>query len=236
MTLLLAVTVGSLALAMTLSVVAWRFAREERDRSDARVAALADEIHAIAPAAVQGGRRTEPARLKVVAAPPSANLFAASSASSSSRSTIAVGVGLLLFATAAALIVVLGGGRGTPAERSGSLQAGGDARLTPGAAAPLELVALGQDRDGDRLTVRGVVRNPAGATRVDGLTAVVFMFDGVGGFLGSGRASIDSPSLRPGGDSPFVVNVPGAANVARYRVSFRTETGIVSHVDKRTRP
>ena len=92
---------------------------------------------------------------------------------------------------------------------------------------PLELVALGHERDGDQLTVRGVVRNPAGGAAMDRLTAVVLLFNRDGGFLASGRAAIDAPALGPAARSTFVVTVPGAATSARYRVSFRTDDRVV---------
>jgi hypothetical protein len=104
---------------------------------------------------------------------------------------------------------------------------------TPRETMPLELVALGHDRDGDRLTVRGVIRNPSSAAPVDPLTAVVFAFDPDGGFIASGRAIIDSSALRPGAESTFIVTVPGAAAVGRFRVSFRSGDRIVPHVDRR---
>ncbi|HYM21982.1 MAG TPA: hypothetical protein VEU08_02195 [Vicinamibacterales bacterium] len=233
MTFLLAVTIGSLVLALVMGAVAWRVAMAERERSDARVEALAADIHAAAPVAQVAGRRSEPPRLRAVGTPVKrdGDMFsdATPGTMSSARPAIAVGVGLLLFATAAALVVVIGGGATTG--RSASPH--GSASLQ--ASVPLELVALGHERVDDRLTVRGVVRNPAQGLRLDGVSAVVFMFDKDGGFLGSGRAPIDDRSFAPGAESTFLVNVPGAALVARYRVSFRTEPGIVSHVDKRTR-
>jgi hypothetical protein len=100
------------------------------------------------------------------------------------------------------------------------------------ATTPLELVALGHERDGDRLTVHGVVRNPSGA-EVDRLTAVVFVFNRDGGFLSSGRAAVASTALAPGGEAKFAVTVPNASDVARYRVSFRTDDRVVPHVDRR---
>ena len=45
MTFLLLVTLTSLLLAAIMSLVAWRAAGDERRRSEARVAALAAEIH-----------------------------------------------------------------------------------------------------------------------------------------------------------------------------------------------
>ena len=47
----------------------------------------------------------------------------------------------------------------------------------PLAAAPLELIALGHERDADGLTVRGVLRNPSSGSEISHLTAVVLLFD-----------------------------------------------------------
>jgi hypothetical protein len=76
------------------------------------------------------------------------------------------------------------------------------------------------------------VRN-GGAGSADHLIAVVFAFDRSGNFLTSGRAPIEFLSLAPGDESPFKVSVPDAGNVGRYRVSFRTDAGVVRHVDRR---
>jgi flagellar basal body-associated protein FliL len=240
MSFLLVVTLVSMLLAVVMTVVAWRTAREERRRSEARVAVLAADIQtAVAASAV--GKRTEP-RLRAVTQTPtsSGDLFAAGPSSASSRSVIVIGVGLAVFATAAALIVVLSSGaRSSTAASPASPVLQGQPIPTPGArptsSIPLELVALGHQRDGDRLIVRGVIRNPSNGGRTDRLTAVVFLFDRNGGFVTSGRASIDPAALPPGGESTFLVTVPGAADVSRYRVSFRSDSGIVPHVDKRTR-
>ena len=53
------------------------------------------------------------------------------------------------------------------------------------------------------------------------------------GFLASARANVDFLKLSPGDESPFVIDVEAPANVARYRVSFRNDAGIVPHVDRR---
>jgi len=62
---------------------------------------------------------------------------------------------------------------------------------------------------------------------------VVFAFDRTGGFTASGRASLDFVVLEPGAESPFVVTIPNVTDVAKYRVSFRTEDGMMRHVDRR---
>jgi hypothetical protein len=101
------------------------------------------------------------------------------------------------------------------------------------AATPLELVALRHRREGDRLAISGIIKNPAGAPAMRNVSAVVFLFDQAGAFLSSGRAPIDFTTLGPGDESPFVVvvNEPGA--VSRYRVSFRADEQVVPHVDRR---
>jgi hypothetical protein len=77
------------------------------------------------------------------------------------------------------------------------------------------------------------VRNPSGGHALTDVTAVVMLFNQQGGFVTSGRAAIPG-ALAPGGEAPFTVTVPGAADVGRYRVSFRTSDGIVPHVDRRS--
>jgi hypothetical protein len=206
--MLLLIAIGSSLLALVMTVVAWRAVQAERERSSARVAALAREIH--------GDARV---------------LFDARSPSTAgSGFGLALAIGGFVVATGAAAAIVFS--NDGPAA---------SARVAPGGAAanaslPLELVALGHERDGDTLTVRGVVRNPQGGAEMDRLMAVVSTFSREGGLLQSARAPVDSPALIPGGESTFVVAVAGAEDVGRYRVSFRSDDRVVSHVDKRGRP
>jgi hypothetical protein len=102
--------------------------------------------------------------------------------------------------------------------------------------APLELVALKHERAGDGLHISGVVRNPQDGRVVKGLAAVAFLFDRDGNYLASDRAPLDYVQLQPGEESPFSIAVPSAAGVSRYRVTFRTDAGIVAHVDRRSDP
>ena len=101
------------------------------------------------------------------------------------------------------------------------------------APAPLELLSMRHQRQGTTLTVSGLVRNPGKGAAVNGVTAVVFAFDRTGAFVASGRAPLDFGALAPGDESPFVVNVPNVSEVARYRVTFRSGTGVVRHIDRR---
>ena len=65
------------------------------------------------------------------------------------------------------------------------------------------------------------------------IAAVVFTFDRDGSFVTSARAPLDFTTLEPGDESPFVVTIPNVGDVGRYRVSFRTDAGVVRHVDRR---
>jgi hypothetical protein len=166
-------------------------------------------------------------------------------ASPASRFAAVGALGIFVVGTGAALAIVLSSGaRGaaTPAPTHASVASRPNQTLraddssTPAAPIeplPLELVALGHERDADRLTIRGIVRNPRSGGVVSGLTAVVFLFNRDGGFLTSGRAAIVASALAPGAESPFAVTVAGAADVGRYRVSFRTGDSVVPHVDRR---
>ncbi len=138
---------------------------------------------------------------------------------------------VLVFA-AAVLLVVLGGGAYVTLSNSDS--ATSHTSAAPAATnAPLELISLRQERKGARLSLSGLVRNPAAGVPIDDLAAVVFLFDGQGGFISSARVGVDFRRLGPGDESPFVITVDAPPNVARYRVSFRTDAGIVAHVDRR---
>jgi len=219
------VTLFSLLLAAVMTTLAWRLAREERRRSDARVAALAAAIH--------GG----PHAMPDTASP---DLFAsAQTPQRRSRPATVFALGVLVVGSVAALVVVLGGQHHT----AGASGVGGphtaQAAKTPDVgAAPLELVALTHDRDADRLVVRGIVRNPDAGANVTHLTAVVLLFNHDGGFVASGRAAVDASTLAPGMETPFAVAIAGASDVGRYRVSFRTPMPgdrVVPHVDRRER-
>ena len=218
MMFLLIVTLTSMLLAAIMSVIAWRIAGDERRRSEARVTALSAEIHDLSD--------SMPARIAIV----SANLFAVRQAPGRPFAVLAGGA---LVVSVAVAMAILAGGRFSRAPRSANAAAAAVVVVAATAPPLLELVALGHERVGDQLTVRGVVRNPASGAGMDRLTAVVLLFTSDGGFLASGRAVVESPALRPGGESTFVVSVPGAGDVGRYRVSFRTDERVVPHVDRR---
>ena len=273
-TILLAVTVTSLLVAIIMSVVAWRVSREERARAAARVAALAAssslehdaiEARADSPAPFAAPRAAPVATSQPVARAaqvPEVSLAAfaaeelplrpAASVATRSVSEPAAtspdiahslfGVGEppqesanrqrgLVFA-AVILFVVLGGGAYW-ALSSRDANNSGAAAAARSSVAPLELVSLRHERHGSRLSLAGLVRNPTAGMPVEDLTTVVFLFDAQGGFITSGRAGVDFKRIAPGDESPFVITVEAPSNVARYRVSFRNDAGLVAHVDRR---
>jgi hypothetical protein len=232
--MLIIVTIASIALAAIMSVVAWRATREERRRSDARVEALARDIHA--STAVDEFPLRPAATPFPVETPQANGLFAAASETSSSgtRWGLALAVGAFVLAALAAVVVVMGGD--APGTRVAMASASAPPPAVKRAAVPLELVALSHDRDENQLTVRGVVRNPASGIEMDRLTAVVVLLNRDGNVVTTGRAAVAAPALIPGGESPFAVTVPESGEVARYRVSFRSDERPVPHVDKRAQP
>jgi hypothetical protein len=222
MTLLL-VALIAIALAAATSAVAWNRSRDERRRREARIAALAAAIHD-EPLASPTPSET------------AGDLFTTRQhAGAGSRFATVAAVGLLVFGGVAALAVVSSSARGDATVRSESSATAAPEPQQSSTIQPLELVALGHDRDGDRLTVRGVVRNPASGMALDRVTAVVLVYKEDGGFVGSGRATVDSTMLGPGGETAFTVSVPAASQIGRYRVSFRTEDRVVPHIDRRDR-
>ena len=222
MMFLLVVTVTSMLLAAIMSAIAWRMAGDERRRSEARVAALAAEIHdtGAPPPSVMARFREDPV---------DTNVFSSERTPAGSRAAIVVGGGAVVFGAAIVFAILAG----STSPRARTANPGNAAPTALPSSVPLELLALGHERVGDQLTVRGVIRNPVSGAGMDRITAVVFLFAPDGGFLESGRADVAATELRPGGESTFVVTVPRAAEVARYRVSFRTDARIVPHLDKR---
>jgi hypothetical protein len=211
---LIIITVLSLLVAVVMSVVAWRLAREERRRSEARVARLAADIH---------GEGASPVGV-------SDRFFADGEARTPVSPLRALAIGVVVVGSLVALVVFASGSRGN------SVAAAPTAAPAP-AGAPLELVTLGHQFDGDRLIVRGVVRH-AKSTAVPDLTAVVSVFNRQGDIAASGQAFVTSaaPASAAGAagvESTFVVTVPGVRDVARYRVAFKSNDRIIAHIDRR---
>jgi hypothetical protein len=210
--LLIIITCMSLAVAAIMAVIAWRAVSEEQRRSAARVETLNSEIDL---------DTLTPAALPVATAH---LLSATEDPDGGRRVAVAIAAGAL----------VVGGGVVLALTLSGGARAANSTTRPPVQDVALDLITLQHDIDGDRLSVRGVVRNQTGAAFTQ-LTVTVFAFDRDGGFLTSASVPIAGPALASGAQSSFTIDVPGAAAVARYRVSFRSADRIVPHVDRRDR-
>jgi hypothetical protein len=232
-TALVVISLLSLGLAGALLFYAARLQQEQRERSEARVAALRAEIDAMpveprAPVFADEDpwdhRVPEPIAETVTAVEMPVALYGADAPVDDGRRRLltVAGIGILGIGVLGATIY----GLGTARERNAFPPA---ARQN----APLELVALRTERTGDVLSVTGTLHNPAASTPKDGLVATVFAFDTHGKVITSAQAPIDYQVLTPGDDSPFLVKVSGANGAARVRVSFRQKGALVPHTDRR---
>ena len=206
---LLSLTTLSLAAAAGFGALSWRVGREERERARARIAALSTAM--ALPS-------SETPLLSGVAV---GSVFDRSEEGLRGRPTIKAGGR---------------SGNGADDCHRGDHRGSNRRTATPSitsaaraARADVNAPSAAGD-DADRLRPRA---EPWEGAAVNGVTAVVFAFDRTGAFVASGRAPLDFSALAPGDESPFVVNVPNVSDVARYRVTFRSGTGVVRHIDRR---
>lgn len=244
-TILLVITILSVAAAIIALTSARRVRRSERERSEARVAALA------AAADTQGssdGGWTQVAGEWQWTPDQPVGMRNSGLGIRSPRVTEQIPVsserffgtverdeparGRLALAAAAALIIMLGGALVFLSNSSEDQHAGTVAVVAH--ADPLELVSLGHAREARLLTITGTVRNPSSGTKLEGLTAVVSLLDNNGALISTKDVPLDYRALGPGEEAPFKVSVPDPGSVARYRVSFRAGTDVVPHVDRRS--
>jgi len=277
--MLLVVTVVSLALGGLMTTVAWRLLRESHGRSAARVEALqvmardpdgndddddfvptAAAPRALESAVIEEGaaewdfalhdppalaHEPQPQRPPQRIAPPpqvvthvahpavSRQLIEATPLFVSAPDRRASGRrGLAL---AVIVLVMIAGGGSAYALRTWDVFGAIASAATSKEAPPLELLSLRHASDSaGNFTVTGLVQNPAGGRALQGVVAVIYLFDQQGRYLTSGKARLDVTAFQAGDESPFVVKIPSAAGVSRYRVGFRLEDGgVVGHVDRR---
>lgn len=218
-TVLIVLTGASVAAAAAFGFSAWKSRADEARRAAARVAALSAAIDGWEPLTCEPLTSTASAREPAAVTP----MFATTSGASMEGRPFLKMVVFAALATAFLVVVVM-------ANRHHDVA---PVTLSPDEAT-LELVSMQHKRDGRAFTVTGLVRNPREGVPRSHISAVVFAFDRSGGFLASGRAALDFINLVPGDESPFVVRIPDVSGIARYRVSFRTEAGIVRHLDRRS--
>jgi hypothetical protein len=225
---LVVITVLASLMAIGMGLVAWRTSAEEKRRGRARVAALTaaagmtrgqdQVVDGASP--LHGFRSESPADFEPV---PHRDFLgsATTTAGSQHRGLLAAAVIFGLGLTAFGVVRMMGN---EPT-----------ATAAP-AATPLELLSLRHERQGPRLSVAGLVRNPESGAGVEQLNAVVLLFDEQGTFVTSARAPVEFAGLGAGDESPFVVSLDAPQNVARYRVSFRSDDRTMPHVDRRGDP
>lgn len=256
--LVTALTTGlALALACAMGAALVRVLREERRRSDARIAALID-------AAGDGGMelaadertfrtKAEPTQIpRVVKTEATArrkplNADAAAVDLHLRPAPEVAGVSEMFaerdrespwgrrVAVAACVAAIVAAAGYALLSRGPTMTDGRALGVTEAAqAAPLELLSLRHAQQRDKLTITGLVQNPRTGAALSRVTATAFLFAADGTFLASGRAPLDFLTIGPGEESPFVVSVPVTGAVARYRVGFRGEDGrVIAHVDRR---
>jgi hypothetical protein len=219
---LITITLLSTAVAVVMSVLAWRLAREERLRSEARVQALAADIREIG-----GDEIASPVAVQ--------SLFTAEMRAETSTPFRALAIGAVIVGAALSAIVVIAGRPGEhPGARTATVKAEPQSPTDP---PPLELTSLEHEAESDGFVIRGTVvdRNPSPSNLP--LTAVVFASNSDGIVVGSGRAPLEiaSSSASSGVESSFVVSITGVGEIRRYRVSFRRGDRTIAHVDRRDR-
>jgi len=224
---LVSITGIALILAVAMGLVLLKLLREERQRSDARVALL---TAATANVAVESFPIRLDADEEVLPVPAGnaghAGLFATNQEASPWGRRLAV-------AGALGVALVIAGYTLVPRTTNGVvMKAAAAATAQP---LPLELLALSHTQEADGLTITGTVQNPRTGAPASQIAAVAFLFGPDGAYLASGRAALDYARLAPGDESPFVIKVVVTGTVARYRIGFRGVDGaVIAHVDRRT--
>jgi hypothetical protein len=226
---LIVVTVASLAMTIVLAGILVRLIRDERRRSNARVALLRE----VADEAAWQYQDPDPADevdLTPAAASPAApDLFVRAEPRSAWPRRAAVAATI---ASLAGLIAVALPSRSPSPVMAGPSNA---TSASPQTTAMLELLSLGQTQDAAALTITGLVQNPRNGAELSKIKATALLFGPEGNFLASGGAPLDFTVLRPGDESGFVIRVPVTSPVARYRVGFRSEDGrVIGHIDRRS--
>ncbi len=255
-TLLVVITIISVATAIVALASAHRLTRHERERSEARVAALATaaETHGgtdggwkqvsgewqwVAEPTTQGisdlGFGISPATHPI---PNPQSLITGSEITSSEAALFGTvqreettGSRWPVFAVAAVMLLMLGGALVFLNALASSDPAATAVKVGP--SEPIELVALGHAREVHTLTITGTVRNPSSGAKLEGLTAVVSLLDRDGALVSTKDVPLDYRAIGPGEEAPFKVTIPDPGAIARYRVSFRAGTDVVPHVDRR---
>jgi hypothetical protein len=218
---LVTITAISLFLAIAMGLIVFRLLREERLRSEARVALLTSAV-GDRPLRAERDATPQPA----VRVPPSigsGELFVVADGESPWRQRFGAALAVGVFMVLVGYGVTWVASSSTPAQEPAA---------APG---PLELVALQHALEGGTLAISGTVMNPRdGATVAQpSVTASVFAADG--SLLATQQSALDYATLAPGDESGFLIKISVKGPVSRYRVGFRRPDGsVIAHIDRRT--
>ena len=231
---MLTITLLSLVIAAASGFFAWRSLRREQLRSSARVASLAAAMDETALPLGAFERESfldqsyefrseasyEPSREDHFAGAGAGMLTfeAMDGQSSIRRRLLSVVMGACVVVAGVVLIAMMSDREPPPA------------RVVSPSAQSLELISLDASRAGSSLAVTGVVRSRA-EEPLTTVTVVVSAIDAKGRPVGRGSAPL--AAILPRGESTFAVTITDVSEAARYRVSFRSATSVIRHVDRR---
>jgi len=243
-TLILVLMVAVIVTGVLISAVAWRYANDARRRDVARAALLRhaattdnwdDRLDHLEP---RGHFESTPPAEPIGEVTAIDTMFAAETRppAAPKQSWIAVAAVCIVIALVAATVTARRSDTPTATE---VVTAPAPKTEAPGppAVVPISLKALthARERSGD-LTVTGTVQNPAGGAALDHLMAVVDAIDGADQVVATVTSGVDAPMLMAGDTTRFVVAIPRADDVARYRVRFRLRDGsAIEHRDARAK-
>jgi hypothetical protein len=235
-TILLTITIVSFIMTITLAAFVVKLLRDERRRSSARVAALAQMADLDSPAdTMLGTVATEPDWTidGDDRTPIAGELFAPRAINDAPAAwPRRLGVAAAIITILVLVGVVMRSGASS--DRRVATEAAAAGAASTQASGMLELLSLKHNQEANSLTITGLVQNPRDGVALSKVAATAFLFGADGTFLASGRAPLDFTVLRPGDESGFVITVPVTLPVARYRIGFRGDDGrIIGHVDRR---
>jgi hypothetical protein len=217
---MLTITLLSLLVAAASGFAAWRCIRREQLRSDARVASLAAAIDGIAlPAHIADPARSLEAAPDFHSEARGEITFEAIDQPTVRRRLLLAVSGACVVVAGVVWIAVMSDRYEPPAQRV----------VSPHAES-LELLSLRAARNGATLAITGLVRSRADEPLTT-VTAVVSAIDAKGRPVG--RGSVPLTTILPRRESRFVVTIGDVGDATRYRVSFRSATGVIRHVDRR---
>ena len=233
--LLIAAAVASFVLGGAMTWFAWGVIRDNRSREAARVQLLSNLAFPQGPpvaAQLSMADEVSADEFESEESSATAGLFVRSpTTGAGSRRTLALAaVGVVMVAAVTTFAWMHG-----TAPVDSTTEAVTD--RTPAASRhdlPLELLTLHHSVTSAGFVVSGRLRNPARSEPLHDVVAVVDVYDPDGRVVTTARVPIGSSELGAGESATFSVALPGAPNIARYRVEFQVNGhDPIPHVDLR---